>query len=375
MLRSRSRTATPLVAQFLWSLALALGAGSGNARAEFALLQPEKDGTLIENPAGALSNGSGPAIFAGRISSSSNSARRALIAFDVAAVIPPGSTVTEASLWLSLSSTNAGPVRVSLHSVFADWGEGASIASGGGGASSVPGDSTWLHRFYDGVFWGRPGGDYEPVPRADAVVDQPGVYVWGTTQDMVADVQSWLDHPETAYGWLLMGDETHPTTVKRFDSREHPESASRPLLEVEYVPPCSPDPAGPGYWRRQCSSLVNGGDAGAGTLHGLLRPEPRFGDWVVPCAQRLLSDLGLPEIGACEALLSPPPRNCRERAEEKLAVLVLNVCAGRLQTSCPVGPDEGDCSAASLGDLLLEISALIRDGDCRRASCCGGSLD
>jgi hypothetical protein len=363
------------MAQVLLTLVLAMSAGSGNALAEFALLQPEKDSTLIESPAGSLSNGSGPAIFAGRISSSSNSARRALIAFDVAAQIPPGSAVTKATLWLGLSATNAGPVPVSLHRVLADWGEGASTASGGGGAPSVPGDSTWLHRFYDKVFWGQPGGDYDPVPRAGALIDQPGFYSWGSTQEMVADVQSWLDHPETAYGWLLVGDETRPTTVKRFDSREHPDSANRPLLEVVYVPPCSPDPAGPGYWRRQCSSLMSGGDAGGGTLHGLSGMEPRFGDWVIPCSQRLLSDLGLPEIGACEALQSKPPRDCRERAEGKLAVLVLNVCAGRLQTSCPVGPDEGDCAATSLGDLLLEISILIREGDCRRASGCGGSLD
>ncbi len=376
MVHSGRRGATFLLAQFLLALVLAIGAGSGNALAEFALLQPQKDSTLIESPTGALSNGSGTAFFAGRTSSPSNSTRRALVAFDVATAIPPGSTVTKATLRLSLSATNAGPVAVSLHRVLADWGEGTSASSGGGGAPSLTGDSTWVHRFYDAVFWIHPGGDFDPVPRAAALVDQPGFYSWGSTQETVADVQSWLDQPDTAYGWLLLGDETRLTTVKRFDSREHPESANRPLLEVEYVPPCStPDPAGPGYWQRQCSSVMSGGDPDGETHHGLSSEEPRFGDWVIPCSQKLLSDLGLPEIVACEAVLSPPPRDCRERAERKLAVLVFNVCAGRVQTSCPVGPDEGDCSATSLGDLLLEISILIREGDCRRASGCGGSLD
>ncbi len=338
---------------------LVAGAGSSGALAEFALLRPAKDATLIEHPAGALSNGSGPVFFAGRNSSATNSVRRAVLAFDVAAAVPPGSTVTGAVLRLNLSSTNAGSVPVSLHLLLADWGEGASIASGGGGAPSAPGDSTWIHRYYDNVFWARPGGDSDPVPRAVALVDQLGPYSWGSTPEMVEDIQSWLDHPETNHGWLLAGDESSPTTVKRFDSREHPEEASRPLLEIDYVPPCSPDPVGPGYWQHQCADPT----------------EPGFADWVLPCANRIFSDLGLAGIDACDSILADPPRPCLDRAIRKLSVLILNVCAGRLQTSCPAAPDDGDCASAHIGDLLHEISGLISAGDCRRASGCAAIPD
>jgi hypothetical protein len=274
-----------------------------------------------------------------------------------------------------MSATSAGAVPVGLHRLLADWGEGASASSGGGGVPSAPGDSTWIHRFYDDVFWMRQGGDFDPIPGAVTLVDQFGVYAWGPTPEMAADVQSWLDHPEIAYGWLLAGDEANPQTVKRFDSREHPEAALRPILEVEYVPPCSPDFAGPGHWQRQCSSLMDGGGASEEPSDPPGPREPGFSGWVVPCARRTLSDLGLPEVVACDAVLAPPPPTCRERAERMLAVLVLNVCAGRLQTSCPVEPEEDGCAAPSVGDLLLEVSALIRAGDCRLAAGCAGSLD
>ena len=338
---------------------LVAAAGTLDALAEFALLGPVKDGTLIENPAGALSNGSGPGFFAGRTSSTSGSIRRAVLAFDVAAAVPRGSTVTRAVLRLNLSATNAGSVPVHLHRLLADWGEGASASSGGGGAPSVRGDSTWIHRYYNDVFWTLPGGDFDPATRAVALVDQPGPYSWGSAPEMVEDIQMWLDHPETSHGWLLAGDEKSPTTVKRFDSREHPEEANRPLLEIDYVPPCSPDPAGPGYWQNQCADLM----------------EPGFTDWVLPCANTILADLGLAGIDACAAVLASPPRACLDRAARKLSVLILNVCAGRLQTSCPAAPEDGDCVSTNIGDLLHEISGLIHAGDCRRASGCAAIPD
>lgn len=334
----------------------AMAAWSLDARAEFALLQPIKDGTLIEDPSGALSNGSGPSLFAGRTGSASDSIRRTEIAFDLAGAVPPGSTVTGAVLWLNLASTNAGAIPVRLHRLLIDWGEGASFASGGGGAPSMQGDSTWIHRFYDDVFWTRPGGDFDPLPRAATSVDQPGWYAWGPTPDMVEDIQSWLDHPETNHGWLLQGDEDRPTTVKRFDSREHPEAANRPLLRIDFVPPCMPDPLGPGHWTRQCTES----------------PEPGFREWTLPCANQVLVDLGLAGIEACDAVLAEAPPSCSDRALRKLSVLVLNVCASRLQSSCPVAPGEGACVAADVGVLLQEISRLILEGECRRASGCGG---
>jgi len=334
-------------------------AGGTETRAESAFLRPVKDGTLIEHPSGGLSNGSGPSLFAGRVGSASDSIRRAVLEFDVTGSIPAGSTVTGAVLWLNLAGTNAGVISVRIHRIQSDWGEGASFASGGGGAASTPGDSTWIHRYYDDVFWTRPGGDFDPVPRAAAPVDQPGRYSWGPTPETAEDVQAWLDHPESNHGWLLQGEEDRPTTVKRFDSREHAEEANRPLLQIEFIPPCVPDPRGPGYWIRQCAE-------GA---------DPGFTDGILPCANQLLFDLGFPTVDACDAVASDPPRSCEARALRKLSVLALNLCAGRLQASCPTAPDDEACTAGHVEDLLLEISGLIRSGECRRASGCVSILD
>lgn len=341
----------------VWIFAMIVG--SVDTRAEFAFLRPVKDGTLIEHPSGGLSNGAGPSLFAGRIGSTSGSIRRAVLQFDVAGVIPAGSTVTGAALWLNLEGTNAGVTAVRIHRIQSDWGEGASFASGGGGAASTPDDSTWIHRYYDDVFWTHPGGDFDPVPRAAALVDQPGWYSWGPTPEMAEDVKNWLDHPESNDGWLLQGEEDRPTTVKRFDSREHPEQANRPLLQIEFIPPCVPDPRGPGYWIRQCAE-------GA---------EPGFTDRILPCANQLLFDLGFPTVDACDAVAADPPRSCEARALWKLSVLALNLCAGRLQTSCPTVPDDEACTAIYVEDLLLEIAGLIRSGECRRASGCVSILD
>src|SRR4030095_996735 len=310
-------------------------------------------------------NGSGAAIFAGRVSSSTDPRRRGLLAFDIAGSIPAGSVVTGVSLTLHLSATNGGPFVVSLHRVLADWGEGSSSSSGGGGAASQRGDSTWLHRFYDTDFWTSPGGDFDWTAHAMAAVDQPGAYLWGSTGEMVGDVQSWLDSPEGNFGWALVGDETQPQTVKRFDSREAPDETSRPILVVDFIPPCLPNPRGLGYWQSQCLASSPSHAAASGP------DEPLFSEWVLPCSEKMFSDLDLAEQGrACEAILSAPHRDCGQLALRQLSVLVLNVCSGRLQTSCPgSGSDEG-CAAHSLGDLLRELSALSLSGECRRASGC-----
>ena len=335
-----------------------LAAVAGTARnifADVAAIGPAQDATLFENALGSLASGSGPAILAGRINSSSGSIRRGLILFDVGAAVPPGSIVTAVRLHLTLTATSAGPVPVRLYRVSASWGEGSSSSSGGGGAPATGGDATWIHRFYDDVPWMNAGGDRDPLPHAEAIVDQPGSYSWGSTLEMEADVQSWLDDPAGNFGWMLGGDENRPQTVKRFESRESPDEIARPILEVAYAPPCRPDPLGPGSWRRACEAAMPAD--------------------VLACADRVLADLALPDVRPCDALLAEPPLSCAERAARRLSVLVLNLCSGRLQTTCPVAPDDEECVSRSVGDSLHEIAALLREGDCRRAAACAAGSD
>ncbi len=334
---------------------------------EIAMLRPKKDATLIENANGTLANGSGPAIFSGRISASTDSIRRALLLFDVASMVPAGSTVTKVVLSLNLSATNGGAATINIRHVTAEWGEGASSASGGSGGQATQGDCTWLHRFYDQTMWVRPGGDYAESLIATSTVDQPGVYLWDTNEAMVDEVQAWLDHPEANFGWILIGDEARATTVKRFDSRETPVEANRPILYVEYVPPCSPSPLGPGAWALQCDLLLGDSGLHSGALDAL---EPGFADAVLPCAQAMLLDLGIEDSSPCAALAPSTPLDCRERAIRTLSSLALNVCAARLQSSCEFAPDGPACGPANVGDMIEDLADSYLSGECRPVSAC-----
>ena len=338
----------------LWGLLAAVSMGRA-ALADATVVPAAQDATLIEDPQGSLATGSGPAIFAGRIASTLQALRRGLVRFDVASAVPAGSTIDAVRLRLNLSMAASGPVTVRLHRVTQSWGEGASSSFGGNGVPSEPGDATWIHRFHDDVFWTQPGGDFDPVARGEAPVDQTGPYAWDSTPEMVEDVQSWLDDPTANFGWMLIGDEDRLQTARRFDSRENPDPLVRPALEVLYTTPCLPDPAGPGFWRQACGESLD--------------------EAVSTCAAATFTALGLPEIDSCSAVLAPAPPSCNARAARKLAVLVLNLCANRLQTSCPVSQDDSVCRAEDVGGQIEAMAALLAAGDCRRAAACGGLLE
>ena len=200
-------------------------------------LEPSADNTLFEDSSSFRSNGAGEHLFVGN--TNRRNTRRALLRFDVAAAVPSGATVTAVSLRMRMSKTRGGNETVALHRVLADWGEGASDASGpeGGGAPAKPGDATWVHRSFDTEEWETPGGDFEGEPSGAAEVGGTGSDTWPSAEGMVADVQSWLDAPETNFGWLLKGNENGRQTAKRFDSREHSTTGNRPLLTVDFTVP------------------------------------------------------------------------------------------------------------------------------------------
>jgi hypothetical protein len=347
------------------------------AAADVANLLPSKDNTLIEDLNGALSNGKGPGIFSGRTSQASLSIRRAVIAFDVLSFVPEGSTIVSATLRMQMTDTNGGVAAVSLHRLQMSWGEGTSSTPGGKGAPSTPGDATWIHRFYDADPWSAPGGDFEPAPSATTDVDQNGSYIWGSTPEMVADVQSWLDAPTGNHGWILIGDETLPTTVKRFESRESdPNLVNQPVLEVTYVTPCvDPTYTGAGYWHRQCMGVPvdQGGSRRRGRGPGPGAPtEPGFVDTLMPCADVRLAQLGFGD-GTCSGIDVRPSGSRCEKALRKLTTLILNVCSGRLQASCPAIGAAEFCVATTVGDRIEELAVMIRAGDCREAIRCAGA--
>ena len=318
------------------------------ALADVVQLEPSKDNTLIESSTGALSNGGEVFFIAGRTNQQTESIRRGLLAFDLRSM-PAGSTITSATLTLYMSMTRAGPQLVEIHRARADWGEGT-VTGSGAGNSAETGDATWLHTFYDTAFWSSPGGDFAPAPSASALVDRMGLYTWGSTAGLVADVQSWIDAPGTNYGWVLLGNETTNTTTKAFVSRE---GDRKPLLTVEYEPACVPDPVGPGYWHRQCLSA-----------NGTIPADPLEAGFenVVACADARLAELGL-GASACDAIDMDRPSRCADKSLRALATLVLNTCASRLQTSCP-------CGAGKVGTAIGDLATAILENRCPKERAC-----
>jgi hypothetical protein len=198
------------------------------------VLTPSKDNTLYESSNGSLSNGTGIHLFAGMTNGSQR--RRALLAFDIASQIPPGSQITDVALKLEVSQTASGPELMALHRVSADWGEGSSNAGpsrDGDGAASRAGDATWIHTFFPDRSWTKAGGDFDVATDATAPAAF-GPVTWGSSAAMIARLQDWLDQPSTNFGWIIVGNEATARTAKRFDSREITASTARPSLTIEF---------------------------------------------------------------------------------------------------------------------------------------------
>jgi len=205
---------------------------AGPVLAETVTIEASRDATLIEDPDGALANGSGLSVFAGK--TSDGGVRRGLLLFDVAGAVPRGAIIESASLTVFVSSANAAPRGLRLHRVLADWSEGPSVSGGGGGVPSLPGDATWIHTSYDAEYWLHSGGQFAGEPSAQLDVSGSGHYVWPSTKEIVRDVRKWKSSPRRNFGWILIGDEIGRQTAKKVASREDPDPMRRPILEITY---------------------------------------------------------------------------------------------------------------------------------------------
>jgi len=222
---------------------LALATLAAVAHADVATLVSARDNTLYESTTGALSNGAGVSMLSGRTNQPSNSRRRAVVHFNVAGAIPAGATIQSVQLRLTCDqASSSSPQTTALHRVLADWGEGASDAgaAAGAGAPSATGDATWKHRFFPTTTWTKLGGDFSATVSAAIGVSGPGDWTWGSTPQLVADVQAFLDAPATNFGWLVQGNEAAAATATRFDTREALDAALVPTLTVVYTPPATP---------------------------------------------------------------------------------------------------------------------------------------
>ena len=166
-----------------WAVLLAIVSMSP-AAAQVVELGALKDNTLYEDFDGNVSNGAGIHFFTG--ATLFGEPRRGVIAFDVAAAVPPGATIGAVTLTLHMSKTHpfAGPQDVLLHRILADWGEGTSdaVMEEGQGAEAEDGDATWVHTFYETEFWVSTGGDFDRSPSGETVVDDIAFYTWSSAE-------------------------------------------------------------------------------------------------------------------------------------------------------------------------------------------------
>lgn len=228
---SRTRVAAAIGAMVMTS---ALSA----APREQVIVVADRDATLIQ-PVGQTeaASGSGPAIFVGRVGQSMGTTlRRAAVRFPLEA-IPPGSTITSVEITLVSEVGQGAAAPTTLHRAAAEWGEGASAATGGSGAPPQPGDATWSLRFWPDVPWSLPGGDFTVDASASTLAEPVGPCIFPSGPALVADVQAWLDDPASNFGWVIVGDELTVQSVRRFASREHADLSVRPVAHIDFEPP------------------------------------------------------------------------------------------------------------------------------------------
>lgn len=171
---------------------------------------------------------------------------RALFSFDLSS-LPAGAIVTSVQVSLYVTrrpdpDQHGGPVNsdFSLYRALQSWTEGTGNAVTGSPAAT--GDTTWndLHYNTAGANWATPGGqigtDFASTPSATTSVGDVGLYLWGSSPELVADVQSWIDSPSTNDGFALISEsENVAGTARRFASTEQPGGGiPAPTLSVTY---------------------------------------------------------------------------------------------------------------------------------------------
>ena len=169
---------------------------------------------------------------------------RGLMKFDLAAALPTGAKITFAQLSLEVVGQPVDgdtPSSFQLRRMLRDWGEGTKKGNPPTlGAPATMGEANWTHRFAQTTnVWAAPGG-VEGIDFAAANSGEQFVYgislspyLFDATPAMFCDLQSWLAHPETNFGWMLLSlSETENFSARRFASREDMYRA--PKLQVDF---------------------------------------------------------------------------------------------------------------------------------------------
>ena len=226
-----------------------------SASADVVTLGSSQDTTIFANN---VNNSAGGAVVMFSGTDGNASVKRALVQFDIASNVPPGSTITGVQLTLFLGQVagmggmgSTGTAMISLYRLTDSWGEGTngagnSLVGLGQGFPAQEGDATWANRFFSStspVPWTNAGGDFISTTSAETIVGATTNtgYTWASTPVLVADVQGWVDNTSSNFGWLLENNnETSSRTFRAFYTRDETNSALQPQLQITFTPPSEP---------------------------------------------------------------------------------------------------------------------------------------
>ena len=210
------------------------------------VLQPVADTTLVEV---APDNNMGGAAFVNAGTAGNNGLRnRGLYKFGFS-FIPPNSKIKSAAVTLEVTAEpGSGGVSSSfaLHRMLKSWGEGdkSTNISPGLGVLATTNEATWNHRFaLTTNTWTFPGAsnDFATVISSSTQVYGTADFPhFGSTPQMVSDVQIWVNDSSSNFGWLLKTEsESTLKTARGFGSREFAgeDTNSPPKLQVEFIAP------------------------------------------------------------------------------------------------------------------------------------------
>ncbi len=205
--------------------------GAAQLHSEVITLNPSQDATLYEEGV-TLQNGLGPNLFVGFTNGAN--ARRSLLAFDIAGNLPPNARVNRVSLTVSVNQVPDifREDLFGLHRVSAAWQEGEVNATREGRGQAGGRGATWGSTGNED--WSALGGDFTEAASASVLIGEAASYSWESTPQLVADVQSWLEDPQTNFGWAIVGSETERASAKRINSVQNPNESLRPLLQIEF---------------------------------------------------------------------------------------------------------------------------------------------
>jgi len=226
-------------------VALLLAAEPTRLEADTVTLRPVADTTLHEESPGNNLGRSVP--MAG--TTAHNTRNRALFSFDLSS-LPPTAVVSSATLKFKVVRTPSPSTasNFDVRRVLRSWAEGTKgspTVTANRGALAGANEATWQARFAPSTLWTSPGGavgtDFSSTVSATTRVTGNGTYTFGSTAQLVADVQAWLTDPASNFGWVLMTQAEGTTrTVRRIGGRES--TADSPTLELVYSVPTPAQP-------------------------------------------------------------------------------------------------------------------------------------